>query len=361
MWFTDEVNVPDEIVDALIDERLVIFVGAGASVRAPSSLPLFDTLVNRVADDLGFDPYLASTHHSPDAYLEEIERALEQRVPPPRRPMRERVVAQLTGTPSSPNDVHEAIVRLFPQADKVRIVTTNYDRHLETAAVGAFPTAPNIYRAPALPRGDDFEGIVHLHGCLGDKLTDLVLTFRDFGRAYLTEAWASRFLYDLFRKYATLFVGYSHDDVVMRYLAQGLREGTVRHGFLANGVDASSWKAIDLNSIAYPPENDHAALARCLEDWARWTRMGRLEHEERVRQLVAGGPPSTPAAVSYLERTIANDDRAEFFWKYAQGAEWLPWLELREPTHLRGGSVGEVDRTICPRPSGVAAPALRAT
>ena len=59
--------------------------------------------------------------------------------------------------------------------------------------------------------------------------------------------------------------------------------------------------------------------------------MGRLEHEERVRQLVAGGPPSTPAAVSYLERTIANDDRAEFFWKYAQGAEWLPWLELREP------------------------------
>lgn len=139
-------------------------------------------LVNRVADDLGFAPYLASKHHSPDAYLEEIERRLEGRVPSPRRPMRERVVAELTGAPSSPNDVHEAIVRLFPQADKVRIVTTNYDRHLETAAAEAFSIAPNIYRAPALPRGDDFEGIVHLHGCLGDKLTDLVLTSRDFGR-----------------------------------------------------------------------------------------------------------------------------------------------------------------------------------
>src|ERR1019366_9118988 len=59
--------------------------------------------------------------------------------------------------------------------------------------------------------------------------------------------------------------------------------------------------------------------------------MGRLEHEERIRQLVAGGPPSTPSAVSYIERTIAHDDRAEFFSKYARGAEWLPWLELREP------------------------------
>jgi len=88
------------------------------------------------------------------------------------------------------------------------IVTTNYDLTRDGCRE-AFSIAPNIYRAPALPRGDDFEGIVHLHGCLGDKLTDLVLTSRDFGRAYLTEAWASRFLYDLFRKYATLFVGYS--------------------------------------------------------------------------------------------------------------------------------------------------------
>ena len=46
MWFTDEVSVPDEIVDALLDDRLVIFVGAGASVRAPSGpepVKLFET------------------------------------------------------------------------------------------------------------------------------------------------------------------------------------------------------------------------------------------------------------------------------------------------------------------------------
>jgi len=53
---------PDEIVDALLDDRLVIFVGAGASVRAPSGLPLFDMLVNRVADDLDSLPtWLRST------------------------------------------------------------------------------------------------------------------------------------------------------------------------------------------------------------------------------------------------------------------------------------------------------------
>src|SRR5690554_7670999 len=41
----------------------------------------------------------------------------------------------------------------------------------------------------------------------------LVITDREFGRAYLTEGWARRFLVALFRKYVVLFVGYSHDDL----------------------------------------------------------------------------------------------------------------------------------------------------
>ena len=45
---------------------------------------------------------------------------------------------------------------------------------------------------------------------------------RDFGRAYLTEGWARRFLVDLFRSFPVLFVGYSHNDIVMTYLARAL-------------------------------------------------------------------------------------------------------------------------------------------
>lgn len=53
----------------------------------------------------------------------------------------------------------------------------------------------------------------------------MVLTDADFGRAYLTEGWARRFLVEVFRQYTVLFVGYSHSDVVMNYLARASPAG----------------------------------------------------------------------------------------------------------------------------------------
>src|SRR5438093_204375 len=41
---------------------------------------------------------------------------------------------------------------------------------------------------------------------------------RLFGAAYLTERWASRFISDLFRRFTVLFVGYSVEDPVIRYM-----------------------------------------------------------------------------------------------------------------------------------------------
>ena len=48
----------------------------------------------------------------------------------------------------------------------------------------------------------------------------LIVTDKDFGRAYLRDAWAARFLERMFASFTVLFIGYSHDDVVMRYLAR---------------------------------------------------------------------------------------------------------------------------------------------
>ena len=331
MWFTEAMDIPDEIVEALEAGKLVIFVGAGASVRSPSDLPLFVSLVNRVAADLGYPDYDGAVHQSPDLYLERIERELAAKVDPTQRPMRERVAAYLGNPLSLPNDVHSAIVQLFTSVDQLRIVTTNYDPHLEDAATHRFGERPRVYSAPALPRGNDFTGIVHLHGALNGRLADLVLTSRDFGAAYLTEAWAARFLNDLFREYKTLFVGYSYDDLVMRYLALGLKEGTVRYGLLASDANPLSWQPLDLHPIVYAADHDHAELPRTIGEWASWRHMGLLDHEEQIRRAVEYGPPATLSAVSYLERSIKDAHIAPYFAKYARGVEWLDWLDQREP------------------------------
>ena len=65
--------------------------------------------------------------------------------------------------------------------------------------------------------GGQFNGIVHVHGTVSHP-KEMVLTDLDFACAYLTEGWARRFLVELFRNFAVLFVGYSHDDTILSYL-----------------------------------------------------------------------------------------------------------------------------------------------
>jgi hypothetical protein len=56
----------------------------------------------------------------------------------------------------------------------------------------------------------------------------LVVTDKDFGRAYLREAWAARFLERIFSAVTVLFIRYSHGDVVMHYLTRLPGESRVR-------------------------------------------------------------------------------------------------------------------------------------
>lgn len=50
-WITDQVAVPESVLDAHTEGRVVFFVGAGASVAAPSSLPLFQDLAVRLGNE----------------------------------------------------------------------------------------------------------------------------------------------------------------------------------------------------------------------------------------------------------------------------------------------------------------------
>ena len=49
MWITSEVEIPDELIDHLEQGKLVLFVGAGVSMKGKSNLPNFDDLVDEIA------------------------------------------------------------------------------------------------------------------------------------------------------------------------------------------------------------------------------------------------------------------------------------------------------------------------
>ena len=161
MWFRD-VEVPDELVEAATEGKLVLFVGAGASLDEPSGLPDFANLVrdvgaraNRVPTDRDLE--------RPDVFLGDLaDLQIEVHT----------LVATAINKPGSqPNRLHEAIIDLARVHPSPRVITTNYDLHLERAS-SSKGLDLDVYRAPALPVGDDFTGIVHLHGPWTNPLAD---------------------------------------------------------------------------------------------------------------------------------------------------------------------------------------------
>ncbi len=200
-----QINFPDELLHAIRDRRFVVFAGAGVSMGDPANLPSFWRLAEQVAagsglaprDDEPLDHFLGQLHHQGIAVPQRAADLLS-------RPDR-------VATP-----LHGDLLRLFPSPEQIRIVTTNFDLLFQRAAEDIWGSVPEVFRAPALPLGRNFRGIVHVHGALTAH-QDIVLTDSDFGRAYLTEGWTRRFLVDLFRHFTVLFVGYSHSDTV-RYL-----------------------------------------------------------------------------------------------------------------------------------------------
>jgi hypothetical protein len=315
VWITGEVNLPAEVVEAHAEGRLVFFVGAGASMDAPSSLPSFTDLARQLADAarVPFDEKVAL-----DTFLGRMPKEFDTHAHAHRLIARE---------DSAFNATHSAIVGVAAATGPARIVTTNFDDHLESAAAAASVQVDDKWFSAALPLGDSFTGIVHLHGSVLRAPHELVLTDRDFGRAYLTDAWATRFLQRMFDSFTVLFVGYSHDDPIMRYLSLGLPSRTRRY-VLTHLPDDDRWDHLGIVPIRYPAAgHDHGALVAALQAWDVRARMGLLEHRARMREIVDAGPTLTPVDYDYLVARLRRADGAKEFVQAAAGLAWLQWAE----------------------------------
>ena len=180
--------------------------------------------------------------------------------------------------------------------------------------------------------GDNFEGLVHLHGGVHQDPARLVVTDQDFGHAYLVDAWAARFLERMYRSYKVLFIGYSHSDTVMRYMARALGPQSERFALTDETSADAHWKQLGITPIRYQLAGaSHKALDDAVESWAILAGTGLLGHRERIAKLVAGPPPNVPEDVSYLEESLLEDRRAQIFVEAADGVDWLNWVAERPP------------------------------
>jgi hypothetical protein len=330
------IDFDDCILDALRDDRLVVFAGAGVSKGPPSDLDSFWELTCHIARSTGLEPsepldrFLGHLHHRKVA-------------------VHERAAKLLSPAASAPNALHHDLLRLFQTADRIKLVTTNFDLHFETAANALFGAVPDVHRAPALPLGYDFSGIVHVHGAL-PRARDLVLTDADFGRAYLTEGWARRFLVDVFRRYTVLFVGYSHNDVVMNYLARALPAESFAGRFALTDEDGS-WELLGSQPIRFvkgagadPFQELYDGVQRLAERTAR----GALDWQSRLAELGGRAPPTDEEAIGEVEQALREVHTTRFLLNVARDPEWLRWINGRKHLDALFGTadLGERDMLL---------------
>lgn len=299
-------DFPIELLEAHAAGKLVIFAGAGISV--PAGLPDFKELVERVRDHLG-EEFVGE-----EARLfrrGEYDRVLglmegEDRVGPA---MRRAVLQELRTEPNSASPVHEALMAIAGAGNQGRVVTTNFDPLFLASGARSIPVAvgPQL----PVPREAHWSGLVHLHGLI-DEDSDpegrgLVLTSADFGRAYLLDRWASRFVSELFQNFDVLFVGYGINDPVMRYLLDALaaertRGGKFREAFAMAGIQGrreqrerrrQEWLSNGIEPIFYDSRWRHRRLVQTVNAWAELARGGLRTKKSWVLNR-ADHPPSNP-------------------------------------------------------------------
>lgn len=321
-FIADGPDIPEALLQAQEEGRLVFFCGAGISY--PAGLPgfkgLVDAIYHRAGTVLTAIEKAAYDKHHFDATLDLLERRLPGQRLAVRKALAEILKPKLR---KGATDTHVALLQLArSKGGALRLVTTNFDRVFEVVAKRTKQsTHPHAAPLLPIPKSSRWDGLVYLHGLLPERPDDsslnrLVVTSGDFGLAYLTERWAARFVSELFRNYVVCFVGYSIDDPVMRYMMDALAAdrmlGEVTPQAYAFGdclpgqetIKTVEWEAKGVAPILYDPANGHAAMHATLKAWSETWRDGILGRERIVVDYAIARPSGSTKQDDFVGRML---------------------------------------------------------
>ncbi|HIG0327434.1 TPA: anti-phage defense-associated sirtuin Dsr1 [Legionella pneumophila] len=316
-------EVPDRLLQAHEDGRVVFFCGAGISY--PAKLPGFNELVKKIYEFLGETPNDIERTAIKSGQFDTAIGLLESRIVGGRDLVRRSLVDVLNPNLEAKNALatHESLLTLSccKKNGHVRLVTTNFDRIFEKI-IENWNMDIERYQAPLLPIPKrHWTGIVYLHGLLPNTFNDrannrLVLSSGDFGLAYLNERWAARFVSELFRSYTVCFVGYSINDPILRYMMDALAAdrllGESPPEMFAFGSYSSSkekeiakeWKAKNVTPILYKTHSRHFYLHQTIREWAKTYYDGIRGKERIVVESAITKPQSSTVEDNFVSRVL---------------------------------------------------------
>jgi hypothetical protein len=349
-FITNGPDIPERLLQAHKDERVVFFCGAGIS--QPAGLPGFKGLVDKLYNELNINPTPVEETAIKAEQFDTAIGLLEGRVVGSRNTVRNALARILSLTLDQPNATatHESLLTLGTSIKgKTRLITTNFDRLFEKV-ISSKDLKVERFQAPLVPiPKNDWDGLVYLHGLLPTEptttnLNRLVVSSGDFGLAYLTERWAARFVTELFRNYTVCFVGYSINDPVLRYMMDALAAdrllGGSPHEMFAFGSYSitekqnreNEWRAKNVTPILYLEDEDNgrAYLGKTLHTWA--TTMHTCATNQIVKEYAGAPPQQSTQQDNFVGRLLwALSDPGGNPAKHFASMEPVPSLDWLEP------------------------------
>ena len=346
-------SIPDQLLERRDAGRVVFFCGAGISLKA--KMPSFVDLTKSVVDffDPPSDSAIATAlqpwrqeNQTTGIPLDQIFYLLYQEFG--REEVEALVAKQLRPKVLSASlcDQHEIIKRISSdQEGRPQVVTTNFD-HLFEFESEEDDKVPLFVppRLPDISLGETVTGITYLHGRISDGSAaqrPLILSSADFGRAYLSEAWATDFVRSLLQNYTVVLLGYKAEDPPIRYLLQGLHHDNYSDRSKLYAFDKGAaediepkWRDRGVTPIAFPQYSD---LWSSLDAWARRATDPRLWRQETIELA-----KKNPRRLSAVQRgQVAHVVSSTAGAKHFANAEPTPpaeWLCVFDST-CRGGEV----------------------
>lgn len=266
------VKLPTSLLDAVAKRACVAFVGSGLS--APAGLPTWKQLITHFVDECEKEG-LASQSAVLRAQLQKdqlMDAAAFAQSSLGKHRFGQVLRKHLAG-PIEPTENHRILVDTPYRA----IMTTNYDKLIETAYTLRWKTTPRVIgwsEAESLGSVlyDEQFFVFKLHGDI-DNIASVILTRRDYDEIMFRHPHVRTVLQAILLTNTVLFVGYSvRDPDFEMVLAEVslLFRGTTPLSFALlpadSGVIESLYRErMNIQMIPYDPAHDHAEVTEILQ------------------------------------------------------------------------------------------------
>lgn len=344
-----------EVGEAAKRRRLTLVVGAGASRAKDANVPTYTEL----ALEWGATEEEAQ---NPGTFFEKLKGKMGSQ-------LHEELAKRLKGH-TMPSEVHRWVVALTAEAGARTIATTNWDVLLEASQeehTGEAEVWPEDRRAPG--DGRIAKGIVHLHGSV-ERPAGMRVTDKELEEHYQAgeEVDQVGFLTELLGGRSVLYVGYSHNDLMVAEIQRRIGERERRRS--ANGARAeecvprqtwslikqdgtgNTWrrkmqemKAMGVEPIVY---RDHCEVPELLQTLVEEVRRDAAWDRDRLTALGKEGASDSTDWEEVQELLAQGGPRLGHFLKGAEPSKWKDrrFLDAGARHAFGDGEVGEAGRQV---------------